>query len=206
MTKINKELLIDKFNLMKTSMQKFDCTLHMENFEISILTSSSSFQKIVLFLKDNPTTDFGILVDMCAVDFPSNKQRFQLVYNFLSISQNLRTRLSLNIHDGESIESISSIYPCANWYEREIFDLFGISFSRHPDLRRILTDYDFDGYPLRKDFPMTGFTQVRYDEEQKKIITEPVKLDQEYRNFDNLSPWEGMKSSLSENKDDDEKN
>jgi len=206
MTKINKELLIDKFNFMKTSMQKFDCTLHMENFEISILTSSSSFQKIVLFLKDNPTTDFGILVDMCAVDFPSNKQRFQLVYNFLSISQNLRTRLSLNIQDGESIESISSIYPCANWYEREIFDLFGISFSRHPDLRRILTDYDFDGYPLRKDFPMTGFTQVRYDEEQKKIITEPVKLDQEYRNFDNLSPWEGMKSSLSENKDDDEKN
>lgn len=206
MTKINKDLLIDKFNLMKTSMQKFDCTLHMENFEISILTSSSSFQKIVLFLKDNPTTDFGILVDMCAVDFPSNKQRFQLVYNFLSISQNLRTRLSLNIQDGESIESISSIYPCANWYEREIFDLFGISFSRHPDLRRILTDYDFDGYPLRKDFPMTGFTQVRYDEEQKKIITEPVKLDQEYRNFDNLSPWEGMKSSLSENKDDDEKN
>ena len=206
MTEINKDLLIDKFNLMKTSMQKFDCTLNMDNFEISILTSSSSFQKIVLFLKDNPTTDFGILVDMCAVDFPSNKQRFQLVYNFLSISQNLRTRLSLNIHDGESIESISSIYPCANWYEREIFDLFGISFSRHPDLRRILTDYDFDGYPLRKDFPMTGFTQVRYDEEQKKIITEPVKLDQEYRNFDNLSPWEGMKSSLSENKDDDEKN
>ena len=206
MTEINKDLLIDKFNLMKTSMQKFDCTLNMDNFEISILTSSSSFQKIVLFLKDNPTTDFGILVDMCAVDFPSNKQRFQLVYNFLSISQNLRTRLSLNIQDGESIESISSIYPCANWYEREIFDLFGISFSRHPDLRRILTDYDFDGYPLRKDFPMTGFTQVRYDEEQKKIITEPVKLDQEYRNFDNLSPWEGMKSSLSENKDDDEKN
>ena len=206
MTKINKELLIDKFNFMKTSMQKFDCTLHMENFEISILTSSSSFQKIVLFLKDNPTTDFGILVDMCAVDFPSNKQRFQLVYNFLSISQNLRTRLSLNIQDGESIESISSIYPCANWYEREIFDLFGISFSRHPDLRRILTDYDFDGYPLRKDFPMTGFTQVRYDEEQKKIITEPVKLDQEYRNFDNLSPWEGMKTSLNENKDNDEKN
>ena len=206
MTEINKDLLIDKFNLMKTSMQKFDCTLNMDNFEISILTSSSSFQKIVLFLKDNPTTDFGILVDMCAVDFPSNKQRFQLVYNFLSISQNLRTRLSLNIQDGESIESISSIYPCANWYEREIFDLFGISFSRHPDLRRILTDYDFDGYPLRKDFPMTGFTQVRYDEEQKKIITEPVKLDQEYRNFDNLSPWEGMKTSLSENKDNDEKN
>ena len=206
MTEINKDLLIDKFNLMKTSMQKFDCTLNMDNFEISILTTNSSFQKIVLFLKDNPTTDFGILVDMCAVDFPSNKQRFQLVYNFLSISQNLRTRLSLNIQDGESIESISSIYPCANWYEREIFDLFGISFSRHPDLRRILTDYDFDGYPLRKDFPMTGFTQVRYDEEQKKIITEPVKLDQEYRNFDNLSPWEGMKTSLSENKENDEKN
>ena len=206
MTEINKDLLIDKFNLMKTSMQKFDCTLNMDNFEISILTTNSSFQKIVLFLKDNPTTDFGILVDMCAVDFPSNKQRFQLVYNFLSISQNLRIRLSLNIQDGESIESISSIYPCANWYEREIFDLFGISFSRHPDLRRILTDYDFDGYPLRKDFPMTGFTQVRYDEEQKKIITEPVKLDQEYRNFDNLSPWEGMKTSLSENKDNDEKN
>ena len=115
-----------------------------------------------------------------------------MVYNFLSISQNLRIRLSLNIKDGESIESISSIYPCANWYEREIFDLFGISFNRHPDLRRILTDYDFEGFPLRKDFPMTGFTQVRYDEELQKVITEPVKLDQEYRNFDNLSPWEGI--------------
>ena len=206
MTEINKDLFLDKFNLIKTSLQKFDCVINIENYEILIETTKPNFVKIVLFLKDNPNTDFSVLVDLCAVDYPSNKERFQLVYNFLSISQNLRIRLSLNIKDGESIESISSIYPCANWYEREIFDLFGISFNRHPDLRRILTDYDFEGFPLRKDFPMTGFTQVRYDEELQKVITEPVKLDQEYRNFDNLSPWEGMSNSLEDKKENDKKN
>ena len=106
--------------------------------------------------------------------------------------QNSRVRLKVNLSDEESIDTISDIYPCANWYEREIFDLFGINFSNHPDLRRILTDYDFEGHPLRKDFPLTGFIQIRYDNEQKKIVNEPVKLDQEYRNFDNLSPWEGL--------------
>ena len=119
-----------------------------------------------------------------------------MVYQFLSIPQNLRIKLKLMIKENETVTSISKVYPAANWYEREIWDLFGISFEEHPDLRRILTDYDFEGFPLRKDFPMTGFVQVRYDEEKKKVIQEKVKLDQEYRQFDNLSPWEGIMKEL----------
>ena len=114
----------------------------------------------------------------------------------MSVSLNLRLKLKLKVEDNEFVDSISSIYPCSNWYEREIWDLFGIGFKNHPDLRRILTDYDFEGFPLRKDFPLTGFVQVRYDEEKKQVIQEPVKLDQEYRDFDNLSPWEGIVKSL----------
>lgn len=182
----------EKFDLIKSSLEIFGSNVSFTDNEITILSKSENFLKIVLFLKDNPTTNFDVLIDICAVDYPSEKKRFVVVYNFLSTTQNLRIRLKLNVADGEAVPTISDIYPCSNWYEREIFDLFGINFSNHPDLRRILTDYDFEGYPLRKDFPLTGFIQLRYDNEQKKIVNEPVKLDQEYRNFDNLSPWEGM--------------
>ncbi len=192
MKKYEIEKIQEKYDLIKNSLEIFGCEVFFKNFEIVIISDNIKLSKIIFFLKDNPTTNFDILIDLCAVDYPNKKKRFEVVYNFLSTSQNLRVRLKINIVEDESIPSISNIYPCANWYEREIFDLFGIHFSNHPDLRRILTDYDFEGYPLRKDFPLTGFIQLRYDNEQKKIINEPVKLDQEYRNFDNLSPWEGL--------------
>ena len=182
----------EKFDLIKNSLETLGCRVFFENYEITITSNNKNISKIILFLKDNPTTSFDILIDLCAVDYPGRKKRFEIIYNFLSTTQNSRVRLKVNLADEESIDTISDIYPCANWYEREIFDLFGINFSNHPDLRRILTDYDFEGHPLRKDFPLTGFVQIRYDNEQKKIVNEPVKLDQEYRNFDNLSPWEGL--------------
>ena len=147
-------------------------------------------------MKDHPNTSFDVLVDICAVDYPDRKNRFEIVYQLLSISLNLRMKLKLQVKEDEPVESLSNIYPCANWYEREIWDLFGISFENHPDLRRILTDYDFEGFPLRKDFPLTGFVQVKYDDETQQVVNEPVKLDQEYRDFDNLSPWEGMTKIL----------
>ena len=186
----------DYIELLKVSMKSFDCKIFKQNFEICIISSKADFIKIVHFIKDHPSTNFTLLVDLCAVDYPDNKNRFEIVYNFLSISQNMRLRLKLEVEDDETVESISNIYPCSNWYEREIWDLFGISFTNHPDLRRLLTDYNFEGHPLRKDFPLTGFVQVRYDDEKKQVINEPVKLDQEYRNFENLSPWEGIISDL----------
>ena len=196
MSNINKEKFEDYFELIKNSMQKFECDFKHENNEFSIHSSKKDFIDIIHFIKDYPTTNFDILVDICAVDYPKNKKRFEIVYQFLSTSQKIRMKLKLKIFDKESVPSICSIFPNSNWYEREIWDLFGISFDNHPDLRRILTDYDFEGFPLRKDFPLTGFVQVRYDEEKKQVIQEPVELDQEYRNFDNLSPWEGIIKEL----------
>ncbi len=193
----------DKFDLIKASLINFNCSvsLNANTSEIEILMNDNELLKIVLFLKDNPTTNFDVLIDLCAIDFPKQQKRFCLVYNFLSTRQNLRLRLKLFVEEKQPAESIASIYSCANWYEREAYDLFGICFSNHPDLRRLLTDYDFEGYPLRKDFPLTGFVQVRYDNEQKKIVNEPTNLDQEYRDFDNLSPWEGMQKNIGSSTD-----
>ena len=188
--------LVDAIDLVKNSIQIFDCKVLVSNSELSIESSKSDFIKIILFLKDHPNTSFDVLVDICAVDYPDRKNRFEIVYQLLSISLNLRMKLKLQVKEDEPVESLSNIYPCANWYEREIWDLFGISFENHPDLRRILTDYDFEGFPLRKDFPLTGFVQVKYDDETQQVVNEPVKLDQEYRDFDNLSPWEGMTKIL----------
>ncbi len=188
--------LVDAIDLVKNSIQIFDCKVLVSNNELSVESSKSDFIRIILFLKDHPNTSFDVLVDICAVDYPDRKNRFEIVYQLLSISLNLRMKLKLKVKEDEPVESLSNIYPCANWYEREIWDLFGISFENHPDLRRILTDYDFEGFPLRKDFPLTGFVQVKYDDETQQVVNEPVKLDQEYRDFDNLSPWEGMTKIL----------
>jgi len=188
--------LVDAIDLVKNSIQIFDCKVLVSNNELSVESSKSDFIRIILFLKDHPNTSFDVLVDICAVDYPDRKNRFEIVYQLLSISLNLRMKLKLQAKEDEPVESLSNIYPCANWYEREIWDLFGISFENHPDLRRILTDYDFEGFPLRKDFPLTGFVQVKYDDETQQVVNEPVKLDQEYRDFDNLSPWEGMTKIL----------
>ena len=147
----------------------------------------------ILFLKTNEKCRFRQLIDITAVDYPQKEKRFKIVYLLLSHEKNLRIIINTNIDEKETVPSITKIFPSANWMEREVFDMYGISFKAHPDLRRILTDYGFDGYPLRKDFPLTGHIEVRYSEEKKKVISEPVKLDQEYRDFDFESPWEGTK-------------
>jgi NADH-quinone oxidoreductase subunit C len=148
---------------------------------------------VTLFIKNNKNTKFRQLMDVTVVDYPENTQRFKVVYLFLSHEFNQRILLSYLINENELVPTLTSIYPAANWMEREVFDMYGVKFKDHPDLRRILTDYGFEGHPLRKDFPLTGHTEVRYSEELKKVINEPVKLEQNYRNFDYESPWEGTK-------------
>ena len=148
---------------------------------------------VVLFIKTNKDTKFRQLIDITVVDYPERSLRFKIVYLFLSHEFNQRMILSYGISENEVISSLTSIFPSANWMEREVFDMYGVNFKDHPDLRRILTDYGFEGHPLRKDFPLTGHTEVRYNEDQKKVISEPVKLEQNYRNFDYESPWEGTK-------------
>tara|TARA_Y100000590_G_scaffold11297_1_gene13897 strand:+ start:1031 stop:1639 length:609 start_codon:yes stop_codon:yes gene_type:complete len=148
---------------------------------------------VILFLKTSEKCRFRQLIDITAVDYPGKEKRFKIVYLLLSHENNLRVVINTHIEDKVIVPSITKIFPSANWMEREVFDMYGISFKDHPDLRRILTDYGFEGYPLRKDFPLTGHTEVRYSEAKKKVISEPVKLDQEYRSFDSQSPWEGTK-------------
>ena len=148
---------------------------------------------VSLFLKTNKDTKFRQLIDVTSVDYPQNTKRFKMVYLFLSHEFNQRIIVNFLINENELISSLTKIFPAANWMEREVFDMYGVKFKDHPDLRRILTDYGFEGHPLRKDFPLTGNTEVRYSEDEKKVIKEPVKLEQNYRNFDYESPWEGTK-------------
>ena len=166
---------------------------------------SEDLINVALFIKTNKDTKFRQLIDVTVVDYPENSQRFKIVYLFLSHEFNQRILLNYLINENELIESLTSIYPAANWMEREVFDMYGVKFKDHPDLRRILTDYNFEGHPLRKDFPLTGHTEVRYSEEQKKVIKEPVKLEQNYRNFDYESPWEGTKYIKEQTKQDNDK-
>ena len=161
--------------------------------QLYINIDSKDLMDVTLFVKTNENTKFRQLIDITAVDYPENSQRFKVVYLFLSHEFNQRIILSYLINENEVIPSLTPLYPAANWMEREVFDMYGVKFKDHPDLRRILTDYGFEGHPLRKDFPLTGHTEVRYSEEQKKVISEPVKLEQNYRNFDYESPWEGTK-------------
>ena len=161
---------------------------------------------VVLFIKTNNKTKFRQLIDLTVVDYPEKTKRFKVVYLFLSHEFNQRLILSYFISENEIISSLTSIFPSANWMEREVFDMYGVNFKNHPDLRRILTDYGFEGHPLRKDFPLTGHTEVRYSEDQKKVISEPVKLEQNYRNFDYESPWEGTKYIKEELDNNDKKN
>jgi len=168
---------------------------------------SEDLINVTMFIKSNDNTKFRQLIDITAVDYPEKTQRFKIVYLFLSHEFNQRIVLSYTISENLVTPSLTAIYPAANWMEREVFDMYGVKFKDHPDLRRILTDYDFEGYPLRKDFPLTGHTEVRYSEEQKKVIKEPVKLEQNYRNFDYESPWEGTKYIKDQtDKENDKKN
>ena len=161
--------------------------------ELLFKTSAGEIIEVLKFLKLDNRFKFKQLIDIAAIDYPNEEKRFELVYLLLSIENNLRIKISINFETNEKIPSVVKIYPSANWMEREIFDMYGIKFVNHPDLRRILTDYNFKGHPLRKDFPLTGFNEVRYSEKDKKVIYEPVKLEQNYRNFDFSSPWEGTK-------------
>ena len=156
---------------------------------------------VILFLKTNLNTKFTQLIDITAVDYPENDMRFKIVYLFLSHEKNKRLILDTLVKENELVTSLSSIFPSANWMEREVFDMYGVEFNNHPDLRRILTDYNFKGHPLRKDFPLTGHNEVRYSEDEKKVIYEKVKLEQNYRNFDYQSPWEGTKYIIDKKKD-----
>ncbi len=164
--------------------------------ELNIDVVPGKIVDFVEFLKTDPTCKFSSLVDITAVDYPDRAKRFDVVYHFLSMYQNQCIRLRVSVREDEMVASITDVHPSANWFEREVFDMFGILFTGHPDLRRLLTDYGFRGHPLRKDFPTTGYTEVRYDEAQKRVVYEPVKLVQEYRQFDFMSPWEGAEYIL----------
>ena len=176
----------------------------IKNDQIYLNIDSNDISDVILFLKNNENTNFKQLIDITAVDYPANEKRFKLVYLLLSHEFNVRILIDCFINENEIPPSLTKIYPAANWMEREVFDMYGIQFKNHPDLRRILTDYNFNGYPLRKDFPLTGHNEVRYSEEEKKVIYEPVKLEQNYRNFDYESPWEGTKY-IKEQTDNNEK-
>ncbi|MGV6849527.1 MAG: NADH-quinone oxidoreductase subunit C [Marinibacterium sp.] len=164
--------------------------------ELTVTVAPSGIVGFVEFLKSDSTCRFSTLIDITAVDHPERAKRFDVVYLFLSMYQNHRIRLRLSVREDDIVPSITSVHPSANWPEREVFDMFGLLFSGHPDLRRILTDYGFRGHPLRKDFPTTGYTEVRYDEVEKRVVYEPVSLVQEYRQFDFMSPWEGAEYIL----------
>ena len=163
----------------------------IENEELLVEIDNNDLIEVIQFLKSNEKLKFRQLVDIAGVDYPDEEKRFNLVYLFLSHEKNIRIKLSIKFENNIVINSITKIFPSANWMEREVFDMYGVKFKNHPDLRRILTDYGFKGHPLRKDFPLTGFNEVRYSEKEKKVIYEPDKLEQNYRNFDFESPWEG---------------
>ena len=171
-------------------------SLQIADDEIVISSATTSLLRLIQFLKEDQNCKFNILIDICGVDYPEKDKRFEIVYHFLSLSVNRRIRVKLMTDEGTKVPSIVDLLPSAGWYEREVYDLFGVIFSGNTDLRRLLTDYGFKGHPLRKDFPLTGYVEVRYDEEQKRVIYEPVKLTQEFRNFDFVSPWEGMNRIL----------
>ncbi|MCP4318826.1 MAG: NADH-quinone oxidoreductase subunit C [Hyphomicrobiales bacterium] len=158
--------------------------------ELTLVTTPESVISLLTFLRDDAQCQFVNFTDICGVDWPSRVRRFDVVYHLLSPRQNMRIRIKLELGEGETVASATSVFPGADWFEREAYDMYGILFTGHPDLRRILTDYGFDGHPLRKDFPTTGFVEVRYDDEVKRVVYEPVQLKQEFRNFDFLSPWE----------------
>nr|WP_233352030.1 MULTISPECIES: NADH-quinone oxidoreductase subunit C [Hyphomonas] len=160
--------------------------------ELTLLAERDHIVPLLRFLRDDQQCNFETFIDVCGVDYPERSERFEVVYHLLSMRMNHRIRVRIRTDEETAVPSVVSLWPAANWFEREAFDMYGIQFADHPDLRRILTDYGFEGWPLRKDFPLTGHYEVRYDDLEKRVIYEPVKLAQEYRNFDFLSPWEGM--------------
>ena len=189
-------------NILSAIQENCKITSKLIKFgQIQINVNADDLISTLQFLKDNDSCQFRQLTDIAGVDFPERENRFDVIYHFLSFKHNVRIRVKTQINENDPIQSITQLFPAANWFEREAFDMYGIQFTNHPDLRRILTDYGFEGYPLRKDFPLTGNVEVRYDEMEKKVIYEPVKLQQDYRNFDIQSPWEGTKYNEKKDKD-----
>jgi len=188
LTDLETYLLAELGTALTGSMVSFD--------ELTLNAHAEQIVKILTFLRDDSQCRFETLIDICGVDYPGRARRFDVVYHLLSMRENRRLRIKVKVEEGGTVPSVVDVYPAANWNEREVFDMYGILFSGHPDLRRILTDYGFEGHPLRKDFPLSGHVQCRYDEEQRRVVYEPVSLTQEFRNFDNLSPWEGAKYVL----------
>lgn len=164
--------------------------------ELTVRAQAAEIVAVMRFLRDDPHCQFWNIVDITAVDWPGREQRFDVVYHLLSPKQNARIRVKIETDEATPVKSVIEVFPGADWFEREVFDLYGIAFTGHPDMRRLLTDYGFDGHPLRKDFPLTGFVEVRYDDELKRVVYSPVSLSQEFRNFDFLSPWEGVEYEL----------
>jgi NADH-quinone oxidoreductase subunit C len=159
--------------------------------ELTLLVQAGAVVRVLTYLRDQPNCQFKMLVDLCGVDYPEREQRFEVVYHLLSLKHNQRIRVKVETDEATPVPSVTGVFGSANWYEREVWDMYGIYFADHPDLRRLLTDYGFEGHPMRKDFPQTGYVEVRYDEEQKRVVYEPVQLRQDWRSFDFLSPWEG---------------
>ena len=164
---------------------------HVTLDELTLETIAGEIVRVLTYLRDDPKCAFRTLVDICGVDWPEREKRFDVVYHLLSLTKNRRIRVKLQVEEDVSVPSAVDVYPAANWFERETFDMYGVPFAEHPDLRRILTDYGFSGYPLRKDFPLTGYVELRYDDELKRVVYQPVQLVQEFRDFDFMSPWEG---------------
>ena len=177
-------------NNFNDTLRESVLSIREEHGHVIFEIQSNAIVDVVTFLRSKKGFSFTTLIDITAIDFPAKEKRFELIYHFLSMTENKRCKIVATISEQETVNSITSVFECANWFEREIFDLFGIKFSPHPDLRRILTDYGFEGHPLRKDFPTTGFLEVRYDEVEKRVIYEPTSLTQGYRDFDFLSPWD----------------
>ena len=190
--KLNK-LDINKLATKITSQAKVITNYEVYKDELTISVKPKNIEPLFMYLKDNNDFKFDMLIDITAVDYPKRSKRFEVVYNLLSIKDNLRIRVKTFINDNEPVPSLTEFYKSASWYEREVWDMYGITFQGNNDLRRLLTDYGFEGHPLRKDFPLTGFLELRYDETKKKVSYSKVKLTQDYRNFDFLSPWEGNK-------------
>jgi NADH-quinone oxidoreductase subunit C len=183
--------LEDLASHIKTALADAVSDARIEFDELTLAAEGTNILSVLTFLRDDPACQFKVLIDICGVDFPNRPRRFDVVYHLLSVSKNRRVRVKVEADETHPIPSAVPVFPAANWFEREAFDMYDILFADHPDLRRLLTDYGFSGYPLRKDFPLTGYVEVRYDDEQKRVVYEPVKLVQEFRDFDFLSPWEG---------------
>lgn len=186
------ESLIDLSEHIAEKLDDSVLSAHFDNDEMVIISKANGIEKVLQFLRDDIECQFKMLVSICGVDYPDREDRFEIVYNLLSLHQNNRVRVKLSVGEDKFVPTACKIFSTANWFEREIWDLYGVPFAGHTDMRRILTDYGFEGHPLRKDFPLTGYVEVRYDESQQRVVYEPVKLAQDFRSFDYLSPWEGM--------------